>query len=371
MESKHPSARADMNKPTPKPTAVATGMDVSDKWSAIVTVDESGEEAERTRIRTTPEGVGAYYGKRPKMHVVIETGPHARWIAKLLTELGHEVVVANARRVRAIYENENKSDKVDAEMLARLRRTDPKLLYPVEILGRDFEGLSIVRARDRLVQARSKLVNCVRGMVKTVGERISKCDANAFHRRRDEIPVELRAALNPVMEAIENLSGHIADLDTVVERLCEVRYPVTERLQQVHGVGPLVTLTFALVIGDPARFSSSRLASYLGLRPKRFQSGESDPQRGITKCGDRLLRRYLVGAAYRVMAGPPSALRDWGEKLVLRGGKKAKKRAAVAVARKLAVILHKLWSTEEDYRPYPKGEPGPLVRKRVERRRAA
>jgi transposase len=340
-------SEADMNKPTPTPAAVATGMDVSDKWSAILTVDESGEEAERTRIRTTPEAMREYYGGRSKMYVVIETGPHARWIALLLTELGHDVLVANARRVRAIYENENKADNVDAEMLARLRRTDPKLLYPVETLGRDFEALSIVRARDRLVQARSKLVNCVRGMVKTVGQRMGKCDADRFHHRRDEIPVELRAALTPVMDAIEALNGHISDLDTVAERLCEVRYPVTTRLRQVHGVGPLVALTFVLVIGDPTRFTSSRIGSYLGLRPKRYQSGESDPQRGITKCGDQLLRRYLVGSAYRVMARKPSALRDWGEKLFLRGGKKAKKRAAVAVARKLAVVLHKLWSARD------------------------
>lgn len=359
-----------MNKPTPKPTAVATGMDVSDKWSTILTVDESGEEAERTRVQTTPAGMRAYYAGRSKMYVVIETGPHAHWITKLLTELGHEVLVANARRVRAIYQNENKADNVDAEMLARLRRADPKLLYPVEVLGRDFEALSIVRARDRLVQARSKLVNCVRGTVKTVGQRMGRCDADRFHLHRDEIPVELRAALNPVMEAIEHLSGQIADLDTIVERLCEVRYAVvTERLRQVHGVGALVALTFAVVIGDPERFSSNRIASYLGLRPGRYQSGASDPQRGITKCGDKLLRRYLVGAAYRVMAGPPSALRDWSNKLVLRGGKKPKKRAAVAVARKLAVLLHKLASTGEDYIPYPK--PGPLATKPGDRRRAA
>jgi transposase len=138
-------------------------MDVSDRWCAILTVDECAEEAERTRIRTTPDGLRAYYKGRPKMYIVIETGPHMHWIVKLLTELGHEVLVANARRMRAISENENKADFVDAELLARLRRTDPKLLYPVDVQGRDFEGLSIVRARDRVVQARSKLVNCVRG----------------------------------------------------------------------------------------------------------------------------------------------------------------------------------------------------------------
>jgi transposase len=220
----------------------------------------------------------------------------------------------------------------------------------------------------RSPSTRTKLVNLVRGMVKSAGHRLSRCDADRFHLRRDELPLELRAALNPVMDSIEALNGHIKDLETVVVRLCEVRHPVTERLRHVHGIGPIAALAFVVTIGDPKDFTSGqRVASYLGLRPKRDQSGERDPQRGITKCGDPLVRRYLVGAAHRILAGRPSALRDWGEKLVLRGGRGANKRAAVAVARKLAVLLHKLWVTGEDYKPYPQGEPGRLV---IQRKRA-
>jgi transposase len=283
----------------------------------------------------------------------------------LLTELGHEVLVANGRKLRAIYENENKDDDVDAETLARLRRVDPKLLHPVVMKADDdYSAMATLRARDRLVQARTKLINSVRGMVKSTGHRIGSCDANYFHRRRDEIPEELHMALMPMMDCIEKLNEEIRKLDRVIERLCRVVYPQTEQLQQICGVGPVVSLTFVLVLGDPHRFKKSRMVgSYIGLRPKKDKSGQSDPKLRITKCGDRYLRQLLIGSAHYMLGpfGKPSALRDWGLKLDSRGGKGARNRAAVAVARKLAVLMHRLWITGEDYRPYLNGEPKRLV----------
>lgn len=350
------------------PTNVATGIDISDRYSHVCTVDASGEVAETARVRSLPENVHEYFVGRPRMHVVIEVGTHARWVAALLTELGHEVLVANARKVSAIYTNENKDDRVDAELLARLRRLDPSLLQPIDVLERNLEDLAVVRARDRLVQARSKLVSCVRATVKTTGQRLPTCDADTFHRRRGEIPEELHLPLMPVMTAIEAVTGQIQFLDGVIERLCETDYPETQRMLRIPGVGPITALTFVLVLGRPERFASSRrVGSYLGLRPKRDASGESDPSLGITKAGDKLLRRLLVGAA-QYLLGPhakDSALRDWGLKLYARGGKAARKRAAVALARKLAVVMHRLWTTKEDYLPYPQGEPGPLKMIRV------
>lgn len=350
------------------PTDVATGFDLADYYSHLCTVDETGEVAERARIRTLPESIRDYFAGRPRMHVVIENGNHARWVAALLTELGHEVLVANARKVSAIYANDDKDDRVDAELLARLRRVDPSLLQPIDVLERNLEDLAVVRARDRLVQVRSKLVSCVRSTVKTTGQRMPRCDADAFHRRRGEIPEELHLSMMPVMNAIEALTGQIHFLDGVVERLCETEYPETAWVQQIPGVGPITALAFVLVLGRPERFTSSRrVGSYLGLRPKRDASGESDPTLGITKAGDKLLRRLLVGSAQYIL-GPhakDSALRDWGLKLYARGGKAARKRAAVALARKLAVVMHRLWAMKEDYRPYPQGEPGPLKMIRV------
>jgi transposase len=248
-------------------------------------------------------------------------------------------------------------------MLARLRRLDPKLLQPVDVLERNLGDLAVVRVRDRLVQARSKLVSCVRAVVKTTGQRMPKCDADTFHRWRSEIPEPLRVALMPVMNSIEALTEQVQALERVAKQLCDTKYPETERLQQVRGVGPITALAFVLTLGRSERFPSSRrVGSYLGLRPKRDASGESDPSLGITKSGDRFVRRLLVGAAQYILGpfGKDSALRDWGLNLLARGGKAARKRAAVALARKLAVVMHRLWVTGEDYRPYPEGEPGPL-----------
>jgi transposase len=347
-----------------KPTPIATGIDISDRQCKVVTVDESNEVAEEATIKTTPAAVKRYFGGREQMNLVLEVGPHCRWMAELLIELGHEVLVCNARKVRAIYENENKADDIDAELMARLRRADPNLLFPVNVLARPLNHLAIPRSRDRLVQARSKLINCVRGTVKSTGQRMPRCDADHFHLRVDELPYGLRTALLPVMTAIGALTGQIKELDHRVDDLCRYVYPETERLRQVPGVGPITALAFVLTIADPHRFPTGRhLVSYLGLRPRRDQSGDSDPRRGITKCGDRYVRRLLVGSAQHILGpfGKQSALRDWGVKLFLRGGKAPRKQAAVAMARKLAVLLHRLWVTGDDYLPYPQGEPGPLV----------
>jgi transposase len=173
-------------------TTTAVGMDISDRKSNICVIDETGEVSERAIIRSTPLGMRKYFGGRPRLNVAIETGPHTKWIYAVLTELGHEVAVANARKFRAIYENENKDDDVDAETLARIRRADPKLLYPVVMKTDDnYSAMATLRARDRMVQVRTKLINAVRGMVKSTGNRIESCDADYFHRRRDKLPQEL------------------------------------------------------------------------------------------------------------------------------------------------------------------------------------
>lgn len=348
-----------------EPTTTAIGMDIGDLWSHICVIDDDAEVSERTRIRSTPHGLERYFGKRPRTHIAIEMGSHTKWMYMLLTELGHEVLVADSRKLRAIYENENKDDDVDAETLARLRRIDPKLLHPVVMKKEDdYSALATLRARDRLVQVRTKLINSVRGMVKSTGHRIGKCDANYFDRRRDEIPDELHTALLPIMDCIEKLTKEIRQLERVVDRLCEVVYPETKHFQQINGIGPVTALAYLLILGDPHRFEKSRkVGSYVGLRPKKDKSGQSDPKLRITKCGDRYLRRLLVGAAHHMLGpfGKPSALRDWGLHLDARGGKGARNRAAVGVARKLAVLMHRLWITGEDYQPYPNGEPKRLV----------
>jgi transposase len=290
------------------------------------------------------------------MRIAIEAGTHSPWVSRLLEGLGHEVLVANARKLRLIYSNKRKTDEVDAENLARLARLDPKLLYPLKHRGEEGQAhLAIIRSRQALVDCRTQLVNHVRGAVKSFGHRLPKCPARSFHKRaKEHIPEALRPALEPVLEQIASLTERIRGYDRQLETICQERYPETELLRQVEGVGPLTALTFVLTLEDPHRFEKSRsVGAYLGLVPATDRSGDSDPQKRISKEGDEMLRKLLVGSAHYVLGpfGQDSDLRRHGEKIASRGGKNSKKRAAVAVARKFAVLLHSLWNNAEVYDP--------------------
>ena len=274
-----------------------------------------------------------------------------------MEEYGHEVLVANSRKLRLIYSNKRKTDEVDAENLARLARLDPKLLYPLKHRGEESQAhMAIIRSREALVSCRTQLVNHVRGAVKSFGARLPKCPARSFHKRaKEHIPEALRPALGPVLEQIASLTERIRGYDRKLETVRQERYPETELLRQVEGIGPLTALTFVLTLEDPHRFEKSRsVGAYLGLVPATDRSGERDPQRRISKEGDEMLRKLLVSSAHYILGpfGSDSDLRRHGEKIASRGAKKnAKKRAVVAVARKLAVLLHSLWVSGEVYEP--------------------
>jgi transposase len=290
------------------------------------------------------------------MRIAIEAGTHSPWVSRLLEECGHEVLVANPRRTRLIYANKRKTDEVDAENLARLARLDPKLLHPLEHRGEESQAhLAIIRSRQALVSTRTQLVNHVRGAVKSFGARLPKCPARSFHKRAAEhIPEALRPALGPILETIGSLTERIRDYERQLETISKESYPETELLRQIEGVGALTALTFVLTLEDPYRFERSRsVGACLGLVPANDQSGDRDPQRRISKEGDELLRKLLVGSAHYILGpfGSDSDLRRYGQKIASRGGKNAKKRAAVAVARKLCVLLHRLWVSAELYDP--------------------
>ncbi len=343
------------SKEQPKMTA---GLDLGDKYSYLCLIDqESGEVVEKGRMRTTPEALRRRFAsEQPPMRIAIEAGTHSPWVSRVLEECGHEVLVANARKVRLIYANKRKTDEVDAENLARLARLDPKLLYPLKHRGEESQAhMAIIRSRQALVGARTQLVNHLRGAVKSFRARLPKCPARSFHKRASEhIPEALRPALGPVLEQIGSLTQRIRNYERELETIAKERYPETELLRQVEGVGPLTALTFVLTLEDPYRFEKSRsVGAYLGLVPATDQSGDRDPQRRISKEGDEMLRKLLVGSAHYILGpfGSDSDLRRHGEKIASRGGKNAKKRAAVAVARKLAVLLHRLWVIGEVYDP--------------------
>jgi transposase len=343
---------------TSREQQLTAGLDLGDKYSYLCVLDtDSGELVEDGRLRTTPEDLRRRFDFEKKLRIAIEVGTHSPWVSRLLEACGHEVVVANPRKTRLIYGDKRKTDELDAQKLARLARADPELLYPIEHRGEDSQAhLALIHSRDALVRSRTQLINHVRGMVKSFGARLPKCSAESFHKKvADALPSELAEALGGVVETITSLTERIRDYERRIERVCKESYPQeTGLLRQVPGVGAITSLTFVLTLEDPDRFEKSRaVGAYLGLVPGKDQSGESDPGRPISREGDKMLRRLLVSSAHYILGpfAPDCDLRRHGEKIAERGGKNAKKRAVVAVARKLSVLLHRLWITGEAYEP--------------------
>jgi transposase len=319
-------------------------------------LDAAGTVRRTRRVRTTPAALEQWFGAQPASRVVLEVGTHSPWISRLVGRAGHEVLVANAHQLRLIYASPRKSDRVDAETLARLGRLDPALVKPIRHRGAQAQAdLAQLRARDCLVRARTQLINHVRGAVKSVGARLPASSAPAFARvAQDPLPETLRPALEPLLTLIAGLTQQIRRMEQTLERVVATRYPETRGLRQVAGVGPLTALCYVLTLEDPARFARSRaVGAYLGLCPRQRDSGAAPPQLRITKCGDPMLRRLLVNGAHYVLGpfGPDCDLRRWGLALAARGGTTAKKRAVVAVARKLATLLHRLWVSGARYEP--------------------
>jgi transposase len=345
-----------MSKGITADMGLTIGLDLGDKYSEGCVVDASGEVVETFRVRTTQPALDRVLARFGKARVVLEVGTHSPWVSRRVSAQGHGVIVANPRRVRLIAENDSKSDGFDAELLARLGRVDPQLLHPIVHRGEQAQrDLVLLRARDGLVRARTQLINQVRGFAKSLGTRLPRSSTEAFPRRvRCVAAMDLFPGLETMLEMTERLTQEIRVMDREVERLCRERYPEAKVLRQVKGVGPITALCFVLTLEDPSRFRKSRsVGAYLGLRPRQRDSGEQRPQLRITKAGDELLRRLLVSAAHYVLGpfGPDTELRRIGLRLAETGGQAAKKRAVVAVARRLAVLLHRLWVTGEAYQP--------------------
>lgn len=336
------------------------GIDLGDKRSTYCVLGKDGEVMEEGAITSTPLSFERHFLKYPRSLVALEVCFHSRWASQVLERCGHEVLVANVCKVKLITQANRKNDRVDARALARLARADRRLLYPIRHRSEEAQTvLAAIRARDALVRARTKLVNCVRGMVKPTGVRLPICSTETFHKRVPElIPPRLRPAVGRMLEQIAQLNHAILDYEREIHRMAREQYPETEVLEQVHGVGPLTALAFIVTLDDRERFAHSRqVGCYLGLQPKQRQSGESNPQMGIGKDGDPYLRTLMVQAAHCILGpfGPDSDLRRWGLMIASRGGARGKKRAIVAVARKLSVLLHRLWVTGEVYEPLRNG----------------
>lgn len=345
-----------MTQLTTNAQSLTIGLDVGDRTTHYCVLDGARQVAARgcfpTRRATLLDALSRYTGSR----VILEAGSQSAWMSAALRKAGYAVQVVDPRRVALIARDPRKTDRRDAETLARLGLGVPELLGDIRHRDEQTQAdLSILRARDLVVRTRTKVIQQVRGLVKTTGQRLPGTSSEAFARKvAPLIPELLRPALLPLLDLLAQLDETIRHYDRQLQELATTRYPVTQHLQQVHGVGPVTSIGYVLTVADPARFGRSRqVGSWVGLCPRRHASGDSDPQLPITKMGDAMLRRLLTQCAQYILGpfGKDSDLRRYGQRLIARGGAGARKRAVTAVARKLAVLLHRLWVSGEDYEP--------------------
>ena len=329
------------------------GIDLHTEYSQICILDEEGEVMETSRVRTSRKALEGYFRRDP-MRVVMEAGGSSPWVSRLVESVGHEVVVCSPRRVRLIAESKLKNDRVDAEVLARLVRIDPEFLKPIQHRSEEAQLLRAnLKVRSAMVEARTKWINTVRGLLRSFGYKVAGKSPGTFVDRvnRMKLPDELRAVIEPLLEQLDLLSGEIKRRNEHVEEMVK-DLPEVAHLREIPGVGPVVATYFVLTIDDPDRFRNSRdVASFFGLRPSMRESASVSHFGRITKEGDPEMRRLLVQAAHAfLLTKADSELKTWALALAQRKGKG---KAAVALARKLAVLMHHLWVTGEVYQAFP------------------
>ena len=339
-----------------KPTQVV-GLDLGDRHSHYCMLTSTGEAMEEGRIATTGASMEKHFASEARMRIALEAGTHSPWVSRLLKSYGHQVIVANPRKIPTLSKSESKNDRNDAEQLARMAAFDPKLLHPIEHRSAERQqDLNLIHTRSVLVRARTMLINSARGLVKSSGQRLPACSSEAFPQKVPAaVPPALKAACTPLLEQITQMNQTIAAMDKQIDQLDE-KYPEIAILRTVPGVGPVVAACYVLTLDSPQAMETNRQAgAYLGLRPRQQKSGDSDPQCKITRMGNTYLRSLLVQSAQHILGRcrPDSELRRWGLKLAASGGKRGKKRAVVAVARKLAVVLLSMWRNRKKFEPFP------------------
>ena len=329
------------------------GLDVSLKQTSVCVVNQTGSIVQEGVVDSDPEAIASFVrSKAPgTVRIGIETGPTTTWLWTELTRLGLPVICIDARHAKAVLKMQiNKSDRNDAAGIARIMQTG----WFKEVRVKDLDSHSVralLSSRALLVKIKRDLENQIRGLLKNLGLVIGRAKFNVFATRAEELIAdrpELVAAVRPLLEARQAIEQQVGGLDRKVLKLA--RYDVqVRRFMTAPGVGPITALCFKATIDDPTRFKRSRsVGAYIGLTTRRHASGEMDWSGRISKCGDAMLRMYLFEAAGVLLTRVPkwSVLKAWGTKLAKRNGLR---KAKVAVARKLAVILHRMWIDETEF----------------------
>jgi transposase len=323
------------------------GLDVSLKQTSICVVNETGSVVREGVVDSDPEAIAAFVRLHAAgaLRIGLESGPTSTWLWTELKRLDLPVICIDARHAKAVLKMQiNKSDRNDAAGIARIMQTG----WFKEVRVKDLDSHAVkalLVSRALLVKIKRDLENQVRGLLKNLGLVIGRATGNVFAVRAEKLIVdrpELIAAVVPLLNARQAIEQQIGDLDRKVHKLARHDTQV-RRFMSVPGVGPITALCFKATIDDPTRFKRSRsVGAYVGLTTRRHASGEIDWSGRISKCGDAMLRMYLFEAAGVLLTRVPkwSALKAWGAKLIKRNGLR---KAKVAVARKLAVILHRMW----------------------------
>ena len=348
-----------MPNSTASVSPITVGLDVGDRRSRLCAVDCARAVLADGAFATERDALLKALAPFPGARVILEAGSQSPWMSRVLRAAGYEVQVADPRRVELISKDPRKTDRRDAELLAKMGAAMPELLGSIHHRGAAAQAhLSVVRARDLVVRMRAMAVQQVRSICKAFGLRLPATSTDAFARKAAPLmPAELQPALTPILATIDAFTATIRNFDRSLAKIAQAHYPEVAHLQQVDGIGPVISVAYVLSVEDPKRFACSRqVGSWIGLCPRSHASGDSNPQLRISKAGDPRLRRLLVQGAHRILGpfGADCDLRRYGLHLAARGGKAAKKRAAVAVARKLAVLLHRLWLTGATYEPLHK-----------------
>jgi len=330
------------------------GLDVSDKATHICVVDGEGKVIWRGVCATDPQALAAALAKRcPDVgRVVLETGALSAFLYHGLIERNVPVVCVCARHAKGVLSTRvNKSDSHDAEGLAQLARTGWYKAVHIKDSATHLDRAQ-VKVRDQLIKSHRAMAGQLRGLLKLFGLRLGKVTTPGKRAERlvalfRQKP-ELRPIVSPLIEAMASLEKQIR-LSTRGLEARATADPVCQRLMSVPGVGPIVAFRFKSSIEDPARFECGQaVGAYAGLTPRRSQSGERDVTGHISKAGDPMLRTALYEAANSLLSRVkrPCALQTWGKALAATKGAK---RARVAVARKLAILLHNLWRTDTGF----------------------